>query len=232
MKIQTKIWDLKALYFIDILRSSCIDRFIGLFLIEQGISDLELGIILSSSYIISCFFNPIFSMHADYFKHQYRYAQISIFLSGIIAPFIVIPYFWFNINKQNILFIYLLIINMVFNIPYKLYIPIMESLTMVRLNNEKNLYGKARSFGSIAWGLMHVVIGVLLDLFLPLHSLTFLFTCMTIPLLIMLKLAFGNKHKSFDPYKDQLNTEYMSEIGNILLYMYIVIQIYISVAIE
>eukprot|EP01084_Bolivina_argentea_P227075 383525_1 len=198
-----KLLDLQLVYFTTTIRASCTARYLPLVFVEQGITDSQLGILLSVAFITGSVAAPILSMCADWTQHRFRFGICSYTMTCLIMLLYSIPYYWLNITDINILFIYFITIMFLLSFFESVGSPILESLIMLRLSDKKQYYGRIRVSGSIAWGIMHIIIGILLDYVIELHWVIYLYSICGIPIAITFYNSFGtNKYKSIDSIPD------------------------------
>ena len=190
---------LKLLFFTSSARSAYTARFLPLILVEQGLTDSEVGVVLSSAYISIIILSPVLSIIADYKNSRYAFTQIAYITTGIVVLGFIAPYYWFGITNTNGLFVIYLVLMIIYSFPNEIITPFVDSLAMIKLDNNKEVYGRYRSFGALGWGGMHVIVGLLLEYLFELHWLLYLYSFITIFIAIILYFTFS--HKYINNYK-------------------------------
>eukprot|EP01084_Bolivina_argentea_P061781 112937_1 len=192
MTNKSQMWWIKSTYFIYGARSAFIARFLPLILLEEGLSDSQIGIVLSSAYFAICFIVPIISAFAD-LKNDKKslFLIVAYFITATISCLYLLPYYWFNITDDDLIFYYSLVIMILYSVPAEFSVPILDALLLLIISNDKKKYGQIRSYTAMSWGLFHCIAGVLLEYkIIKLHHCLYLFALISIPLLITTYLSF------------------------------------------
>ena len=193
MATEGRSWWLKGTYFLSGARGAFIARFLPLVFVEMGLSDSQIGIVLSSAYFSTCFLVPIISAFADLKQNNRKNLLLIIayILTAIIAILYLLPYFWFNIRDDDIIFYWSLIIMIFYSIPSEFATPILDALSLLVIANNKKKYGQIRSFTAMSWGLFHILVGVGLEFkIIKLHYCLYLYGIVSIPLLFTTYFSF------------------------------------------
>lgn len=145
-------------------------RFFSLFLQAHGLNSSEIGFILSAGNLIAIFSTPFFSVISDKSKSRSTVvlwlvisSMFSIMLHAIALP-------RFDVIPNNIRFYYLLFTRCLFCFVNRPVLTIITAICVVQLRdyfgaNGPSKYGDERMWGTISWGIVSLMVGISLDIF-------------------------------------------------------------------
>ncbi|MBT5072494.1 MAG: 3-phenylpropionate MFS transporter [Kordiimonadaceae bacterium] len=203
MKIKTSVFlKLSSNYTSFFIYLGIITPFWAMWLSSRGLSPSEIGIIIAVPYIIKIIVAPLISQAADKRAEYWRPLLISVVFSVIVSGFYIFAAgFWS-----------LLLITLVVNITMPAVLPLMETITVGQSVKHDLNYGHIRSFGSAAF----IVATVLMGMFLKNNSIDYVlwafYGSMILLLITVILLPRGNKKahissetKSSSPIKHLLS---------------------------
>ena len=196
-------WKLKLIYFIAFFRRAFSPggRFIAIFYINQGLSDSQIGAIISLAYIVQFIATPLWAAIADCTHSRYLVTQLMNISSGILVLLLLLPYYWLHIDESrnnkhnkdnNLLFVLLMICNFIYQICQTSYLTMVDTLTLVILNEDSKVYGKQRTFGAISWGIAHCIVGLIVDFSFKIANLLYVYCLTTLIEAYIVHIAFKN----------------------------------------
>eukprot|EP01084_Bolivina_argentea_P164474 285958_1 len=188
-------WDLKLMYFVMGLRDTMFGRFFAIFLLDQNLSAYQIGFITGACCICYCVASPFWSFLADYYN-RYMVLQIVLILSGILSLLLFLPHYIFDINNTNVLFPMLGVFIVLYNFPNQVHAPLMDTLTILKLGDKSDQYGKQRAGASTSWAIAHIILGVSLDFGLKIQYIVVLFFILTIPTCIVVYVSFHDMEQA------------------------------------
>lgn len=157
--------------------------FWAMWLKSRGLTPSEIGIIIAVPYLVKIIIAPLVSQAADKRGEYWRPLVLSVLISVIVSVFYFYAAgFWS-----------LLLITLIVNLAMPAVLPLMETITVGQSAKHNLNYGHIRSFGSAAF----IVASVLLGIFLKSNSidyvLWFFYGSMVLLLISVLMLPRGNK---------------------------------------
>eukprot|EP01084_Bolivina_argentea_P154622 269494_1 len=190
------LW-LKLLMWAAFFRAACTGRFMSIFFVDLGLTDSHIGILFGLKYLVWFLSTVFWSYLADKTKKRYLIYQIVIMTSGILSFGMILPHYYFDIKQnKNVLFILMLSSCGIFWCFSLCIFALQDALIILRIDNKK-IYGTIRQHGAIAWGIMHITIGVLLDfVFNNIKWMIIMCSTLTIPFLFISYIAFDRKIKN------------------------------------
>eukprot|EP01084_Bolivina_argentea_P039916 73753_1 len=159
---------IQLVYFLLGTLQACLGRYLSVYLDVLGLSETQIGIIISISFVISIIFQPIIAFISDRLNYRKLYAIFVILCGGITALTLLIPYYVIQLqtNHSNLLVFFLCIIAYnIWQIFASSNISLTDSITLLYLTqtNDEQTYGTYRYFLAVSWGLIHVLFGLFFD---------------------------------------------------------------------
>jgi len=214
MKIKTSIFlKLSSNYTSFFIYLGIVTPFWAMWLSSRGLSPSEIGIIIAVPYIIKIIVAPLISQAADKRGEYWWPLLFSVAFSVIVSGF-----YFFASGFWS-----LLLITLVVNLTMPAVLPLMETITVGQSAKHNLNYGHIRSFGSVAF----IVASLLLGLFLKNNSIDYVlwafYGSMILLLITIIILPRGNrktvapgKIKSVSPIKHLLSD------GDFILFLCVV----------
>ncbi|QTA78656.1 Major facilitator superfamily transporter [Desulfonema limicola] len=204
MKINNKIsfkWIMGTQYFLYFGVMGIILPYFNLYCFHLNFTGLQIGLLSSVRSVSMILFPVLWGIFADRFRIR---RPIYIFCNFMSAGIWI---FYFFTTEFNMMFL----IAALYSVFYAPIISFMEAFTMDVLNTEKQSYGKIRVWGTIAFIIIVVLIGKLIDLYSVNIILGFIFAGSLIQALISVNIPDikAEKNIAFVSGADFLRTRHV-----------------------
>jgi PPP family 3-phenylpropionic acid transporter len=149
-----KIWPF-SFYFLSYAAMSSFVPFIVLFYQELNFNGAQIGLLTGIPPLITLISAPFLAGIADA-KRRHRFIMSLGIIIAIAATFMMQ---WMTV------FVVILILVMLFNFFFAPVVSLADSATIAMLGEEKSMYGRIRLGGTIGWGVLAPIAGVLVENF-------------------------------------------------------------------
>lgn len=147
-----KFWPF-SFYLLFFAGAAAVFNFLALFFQDKGLTGSQIGVLLGASSIVGLFAGPFWSSVADA-SHRHRLVLSAAILGNVIA---ISLYPFFNLFP---VFLLLVIMAALFGGPV---ISMVDNAAMSMLGAERAMYGRVRLGGTIGWGVMAALMGVIVE---------------------------------------------------------------------
>ena len=147
-----KFWPF-SFYLLFFCSAAAIFTYLALFFQSKGLPDDQIGVLMGVSSLVGLVAGPFWSGVADSTGRHRLVLSLGI-LCSIIAVFLY-PY-----ANAFLTFLALVVVQAVFGGQL---LPMVDNATVTMLGEEKEKYGRVRLGGTIGWGLMAIVMGLIVE---------------------------------------------------------------------
>jgi MFS transporter, PPP family, 3-phenylpropionic acid transporter len=147
-----KFWPF-TFYLLFFAGAAAIFNFLALFFQSKGLPGSQIGILMGTSSLVGLVAGPLWSALADATQRHRLILSVAI-LGSLIAVFF---YPFVNVFLG---FLVLVTLQALFGGPI---ISMVDNASMTMLGDEREMYGRVRLGGTIGWGLMAAVMGVVVE---------------------------------------------------------------------
>ncbi|MGL6008851.1 MAG: MFS transporter, partial [Culicoidibacterales bacterium] len=166
-----QLWYFRIFYVLFFFSASMIFSQTSVFLQSKDLSGTEIGIILASISFAAMISQPIIGVIADRFKNRRLILQILFFASAFFVLFL----------PQTSGFLPLLVLVFTFSFFLEPTFTLADTTIIEAAKYDDHVeYGKVRWFGSIAWGLGSLTLGLILQFFGGFSTAFLLFAVMMV----------------------------------------------------
>ena len=175
-----KIWPF-SFYFLFFAAASALIPYLALYYKNIGLSGAEIGILTGLGPLISLISSPVWTGVAD--ARQRHRLVMSLALGGVVLTALLIP------MTQR--FAILLPLIIVYSIVFAPIVAFADSATMTMLGEQRALYGRIRTGGTIGWGIAAPIAGWVIQQNGPKWAFWLFAAGMFATLWVSQKLRFG-----------------------------------------
>ncbi len=122
-----------------------IGNFNPLFLLDQQLTESQIGLILGLRSLTNILSNMIWTIIADHLHSHYFTMQIMILSSSICVLSLLLPYYVFHSTHL----VPQLLVDFIYTFPQTAQLSMAQALVFIVLGPKKELFGKQRLWGAI-----------------------------------------------------------------------------------
>lgn len=164
-------------------------RFTAIFLEDRGLSQTEIGSLLSIRNVIGIVATPIVSYLADYFVLRgNRYGREGfVLILSLLSTFVFCLHAVPELTGKKCSFVYFVIIRLFYAVFMSPIYSLVGGIVLKNISDlriDKEAFGQDRLFGAISWAVVSVILGITMDIYKS-SSVMYLFAVATQILLVV-----------------------------------------------